>query len=268
MTPSPSNFPPSLPPVPTMDPFTQLPPELLARILVYTADFSAVESIITASPQCGLSGSAYHSARTQRLACVCLTLIQQNFVSALNGIDAGDIPASHRVNTARESFSFTEVYRVYSSMWHLRHHSSLREAARCWNWDETSMRGLDAYNEWNDTDVRRAEKMWTTAALLSDLAQDPEGKESSRAAWTFPDETPLPLLQSFDLPPGRDMTRPPLIWSPPSPPPDTEATEAWSLRAASRPWLPQHDGAFEHSSVVASHQREPFSYSFVNFKQW
>ena len=34
-----------------MDPFTKLPPELLARILIYAADFSAVENIISASPR-------------------------------------------------------------------------------------------------------------------------------------------------------------------------------------------------------------------------
>ncbi|KAI9036088.1 uncharacterized protein KD926_002465 [Aspergillus affinis] len=334
-----------------MDPFTKLPPELLARILIYAADFSAVESIISASPRvnavfraqptivrdlvsgdpiAGLpeiqtmchnisliqtlsvefpslvdyrricqspppfeyteelaSFTLHLTARTQRLACACLILIQQNFVSALTGTHAGGISASDRVKVAREPFSYTEEYRVYSSLWHLQHYSSLRKAAtERWAWDETSMRGLDAYNEWNDKDFRRAEKMWTTAALLSDLglraiyghysfqrqqrflAQDPEGEESSRAAWTFPDETPLPIFHSFDLPSGRDITRSPLIWTLPSPPPDTEAIKAWSLDAESRQWLPQHDRTFVHASVVASHQREPFSYSFVNFKQW
>ncbi|KAL4966587.1 uncharacterized protein BDV14DRAFT_170888 [Aspergillus stella-maris] len=32
-----------------MDPFTQLPPDLTAQILIYTASFSAVESAISAS---------------------------------------------------------------------------------------------------------------------------------------------------------------------------------------------------------------------------
>ncbi|KAL4754357.1 hypothetical protein BDW72DRAFT_166732 [Aspergillus terricola var. indicus] len=334
-----------------MDPFTKLPPELIAQVLVYTADFSAVESIISASPRVNLVFRAqptiihdiisvdpiarlpeiqniihnisliqtlsaqYPSvvdyqqryengppieyteelssfilelaARTQRLACACLTLIQHNFVSALEEIPAGDISASRRVQIAREPFSFTEEYHVYSSLWHLQHYSSLREAAtERWHWDETSMRGLDAYNKWNDTDIRRAEKLWTTAALLSDLglspiyghypfqhqqrylAQDPEGEESSRAAWTFPDTTPLPFFRSFDIPPGQDMTRPSLIWTPPPPPPEIEATKAWSLSADFRPWLPRHLAIFRHASTTASHERPPSSYSLVNFKQW
>ncbi|KAA8646798.1 hypothetical protein EYZ11_009955 [Aspergillus tanneri] len=334
-----------------MDPFTKLPPELLAKILVYTADFSAVESIISASSRVNtvfraqptivrdlisfdpitslpeiqimchnislirtlsaqfpsladyqqrcennppikyteeLASFILHLvARTQRLACACLTLIQQNFVSALNEIDAGDISASNRVQIACEPFSFTEEYRVYSSLWHLQHYSSLREAAtERWHWDEISISGLDKYNKWNRTDVQRAEKMWTTAALLSDLglspiyghypfqhqqiylAQDPEGEESSRAAWTFLNATPLPFFQSFDLPPGQDMTRSSPIWTPPSPPPETEATKAWSLGAESRQRLPTHLGIFKIASSMASIQRLPSSYSFVDFKQW
>ncbi|PLB44467.1 hypothetical protein P170DRAFT_480227 [Aspergillus steynii IBT 23096] len=335
-----------------MDPFIKLPPELIAKVLVYTADFSAVGSIISASPRVNtvfraqptiirnlllcdpiailpeiqnmchnisliqtrsaefpsvvdyqqrcenpppieyteeLSIFILHlAARTQRLACACLTLIQQNFVSALTGIPAGDISASDRVKIACEPFSFAEEYRVYSSLWHLQHYASLREAAtERWHWDEISMHGLHAYNKWNDTDFRRAEKMWTTAALLSDLglspiyghhpfqdqerflAQDPEGEESSRAAWTFPEETPLPFFRSFDLPPGRDMTRSySLIWTPPSPPPDTEVNKAWALRAESRPWLPRHVGEFRRASTLASLERVPCSYHFVAFKRW
>ncbi|KAH8430880.1 uncharacterized protein LDX57_008544 [Aspergillus melleus] len=148
------------------------------------------------------------------------------------------------------------------------------------------MRGLDAYNEWNDTNFRRAEKMWTTAALLSDLglspmyghhpfqhqqrflAQDPEGEESSRAAWTFPDETPLPTFRSFDLPPGRDTTRSSPVWTPPSPSPQTESAKAWCLSIDYRSWLPRHTDIFQRSSTSVSLNREPSSYSFVNFKQW
>ncbi|KAL4736249.1 hypothetical protein BDV11DRAFT_211348 [Aspergillus similis] len=334
-----------------MDPFTRLPPELIARILIYTADFSAVENILCASCHVNAAFQAeptvirnlilsdsmtslteiqrlcynisliqthsiqfptlvdyqqrcekmppveytqellifilHLAARTQRLACACLSLIQQNFVSAISGVPAGDIPASRRQQIAGESFSFTEEYRLYSSLWHLQHYSCLREAAtRRWKWDEISMNGLNAYNDWNDTDYDRAEKIWTTAALLSDLglrpiyghypfqqrarllAQDPEGEESSRAAWTFPDEAPLPFFdfKSFDLSTG--TTRPLEIWTPPRPPPDTEVTKAWSLRAESRPWLPKHLRIFQHQSGAASRGREPASNPFVAFKKW
>ncbi|KAI9042759.1 uncharacterized protein KD926_005089 [Aspergillus affinis] len=290
-----------------MDPFTKLPPELLAKVLVYTADFSAVESIIAASPRVNAVFRAqptiirdlilvdpitslpeiqnmYHNigliltrsaqfpslsdyqqrcenkppieyteepscfilhlaARTQRLACTCLALIQHNFVSALDGINAGDLSASDRVKIAREPFS------------------------------------------WNNISLRGAEKIWTTAALLSDLglspiyghypfqheerflAQDPEGEESSRAAWTFSDETPPPFFQSFDLPPRWDMTNSSLVWTPPSPPPDTAATKAWSLRAESRPRLPRQSSIFWYASASASNNR-PSNRRFVNFKRW
>ncbi|KAL4799249.1 hypothetical protein BDV19DRAFT_385499 [Aspergillus venezuelensis] len=343
-----------------MDPFNQLPPELIAQILIYTASFSAVESAISASPrvhaisqaqptmlrdlilsdpmtrlpeiqnmcynlsliqtnsveftslaeyqqhfQIGppaieytkeLSTFMLHlTARTQRLACACLSLIQQNLVSALDGIAAGNIPAPTRISIAREQFSFKEEYQVYSSLWHLQHYSFLHEAANDrWNWDEPSMNGLDAYNEWIDTDFQRAEKIWTAAALLSDLGvrpvkyshypfqsekrylpQDEEGEESSRAAWTFPETTPLPFINfsSFDLSLDSLRQRTPGVkpWSPPSPPPETPATRAWSLTQASRPGLPRHIGTFRHASSSASYNRIPCSspyYTFVEFKQW
>ncbi|KAL4746262.1 hypothetical protein BDW72DRAFT_207493 [Aspergillus terricola var. indicus] len=299
-----------------MDPFTRLPPELIAQIFVYTADFPAVENILSASCHVNAAFQAeptiicnlilsdsitslpeiqrlcynisliqthsirfptlvdyqqrcekmppvkytqellifilHLAAQTQRLACTCLSLIQQNFVSALSGVPAGDIPAS-------------QEYRLYSSLWHLQHYSCLREAAtRRWNWDETSMNGLNAYNDWNDTDYDRAEKIWTTATLLSDLglrpiygyypfqqwarllAQDPE------------DDTPLPFFdfKSFDLSTG--TTRSSEIWTPPPPPPATE----------SRPWLPKHLRISQHQSGAASRGREPASNPSVAFKQW
>lgn len=221
-----------------MDPFTKLPSEILAQILICTADFSAVESVVSVSSHINavfraqptivrdlilvdpiaclpeiqiishnislihtnsaqfpsladyqqrcqnnppveyteeLASFMLHlAARTQRLAYTCLTLIQENFVSALEGIDANNMPASNRVKIAREPFSFTEEYRVYSALWHLQHYSTLRQAAiDHLNWNETSMRSLKAYNKWNDTDHWRAEKMWTIAALLSDLGLSP-----------------------------------------------------------------------------------------------
>ncbi|KAL4802470.1 hypothetical protein BDV18DRAFT_154178 [Aspergillus unguis] len=322
-----------------MDPFTRLPPELIAQILICAADFSAVENILSVS--CHVN-AVFHAdpgiirnlilsdpitslpeiqtlcynisliqtysihfttladyrqrcegvppveytqellvfllhlaARTQRLACTCLSLIQQNLISALSGVPAGDIPAS------------CQEYRLYSSLWHLQHYSCLREAAtHRWNWDETSMNGLDAYNNWHDTDYYRAEKVWTTAALLSDLglrpvyghypfqqrerrlAQDPEGEESSRAAWTFPNKTPVPFfgLRSFDLSTG--AVRSSKVWTPPPPPAGTEVTKAWSLSANYRSWLPKHLQIFKHQSGAVSREREVPSSPFVAFKQW
>lgn len=262
-----------------MDPFARLPPELITQIIIYIADFSAVESFISASPQVHAVFKAQPSivrdliqsdpiaslleiqklchnislvqtslaqcpslahyqqacdripdfgytealcmlqlaAQTQRLACACMTLIQNNIVSALREVPAGSLSGPDRVRKTRDPFSWIEEYRVYCSLWHLQHYSYLRKTAReRWSWDEASTRDLDTYNVWNGiVDRREIEKFWTVAALLSDLglsptyghypfqrekkllAQDPEGEESSRAAWTFSQTTPPPFFLSF-----------------------------------------------------------------------
>ncbi|KAL4901478.1 hypothetical protein BDW74DRAFT_181768 [Aspergillus multicolor] len=348
-----------------MDLFNRLPAELIAQILLYTADFSAVENILSASCHVNavfqadltiirnlilfdsitslpeiqkmcynisliqthsiqfpffanyqqtfekmppveytpeLSTSLLHlAARTQRLACTCLRLIQQTFISALSGVPAGDLQPSRRQQIAREPFSFTEERRVHTSLWHLQHYSCLREAAtQRWGWDEASLNGLDVYSKWNDTDYYQSEQIWTTAALLTDLdlnpplrpiyghypfqsqerflAQDPEGEESSRAAWTFPNETPLPLFEftSFDLSTHTGTTSSSesesesesKTWTPAPPPPETEATRAWHLNAAWRSWLPRQVAIFRRASGSASNDRPVASNSFLAFKQW
>ncbi|KAL2811730.1 hypothetical protein BDW59DRAFT_167960 [Aspergillus cavernicola] len=162
-----------------------------------------------------------------------------------------------------------------------------------WSWDESSMQGLDAYNTWKKVDWRAEERIWTVAALLSDLgvtplyghhafqheqkllAQDPEGEESSRAAWTFPKETPLPFFPSFDLnhlhlhlPLGQESTTTQRkIWTPPPPPPETEAAITWLLTPQYRSWPPKYIAVFKNASGV-SRQRQPTSYSLVNMKPW
>ena len=335
-----------------MDSFARLPPELITQIIIYIADFSAVESIISASPQvhavfqaqpsivrdliqadpitsfpeiqklCN-NISLIHSslaqcpdlahyqqacdripnfgytealcmlrlaAQTQRLACTCMALMRNNLVSALSEVPAGSLSGPDRVRKAREPFSWTEEYRVYCSLWHLQHYSYLRKAAtERWGWDKAATQDLDAYDVWNEIiDTRHIEKFWTVAALLSDLglspsyghypfqhkerslAQDPEGQESSRAAWTFPPGTPLPFFSSFDLPPSQylsDGNSSPL-WSPPLFPPDTEATDAWWLTLKYRSWSPRHVSYFQLAASAASMDREPSSYSLVNLKPW
>ncbi|OJI97586.1 hypothetical protein ASPVEDRAFT_301060 [Aspergillus versicolor CBS 583.65] len=335
-----------------MDPFTRLPPELITQIILYIADFSAVESFISASPQVQAIFQAQPSivqdllqsdpitsfpeiqklcynisliqtslpqcpnlahyqqscdhipvfdytealcmlrlaARTQRLACTCMTTIQHNLISPLSEVPAGSLCGPDRVRKAREPFSWTEEYRVYCSIWHLQHYSCLRKAAtERWGWDQTSIQTLDAYDVWNDIiDTRHIEKFWTIAALLSDLglnpsyghypfqhrerslAQDPEGEESSRAAWTFPPGTPPPFFPSFDLPPSqylRDGNSSP-FWSPPLPPPDTAATDAWWLTPKYRSWNPRHVSYFQLAASAVSMDREPASHSLVNLKPW
>lgn len=335
-----------------MDSFARLPPELITQIIIYIADFSAVESIISASPQvhavfqaqpsivrdliqadpitsfpeiqklCN-NISLIHSslaqcpdlahyqqacdripnfgytealcmlrlaAQTQRLACTCLTLIQNNLVSALCEVPAGSLSGPDRVRKVREPFSWTEEYRVYSSLWHLQHYSYLRKAAtERWGWDQASIQTLDAYDDWNKIiDIRNMERFWTVAALLSDLglnpsyghypfqhkqrylAQDLEGEESSRAAWTFPRGTPPPFFSSFNLPPSRYLTsgNGPPFWSPPPPPPETEATDAWWLTPKYRSWNPRHVSYLQLAASSASLDRQPKSYSLLNLKPW
>jgi hypothetical protein len=114
-------------------------------------------------------------ARTQRLACACLSLIQHKMVSALAQSENPKLSTPDRIQKGSEPFSSTEEYRVYCSIWHLQHYSTLRKAAtERWNWDEASIQGLDAYNTWTEIDWRTGnERIWTTAALLSDLGLPP-----------------------------------------------------------------------------------------------
>ncbi|KAL4862679.1 hypothetical protein BDV12DRAFT_178490 [Aspergillus spectabilis] len=333
-----------------MDPFTRLPPELIVKIIVRVADFSAAESVILASPwvkavfqgqptiiheliqsdpitslpeiqkllhdisliqtslvQCDsltdyqlksdkttaveyteeLSTCIIHlAARTQRLACACLALIQSNFVSALSKCEVPTISVFDRVQKASEPFSFTEEYRVYSSLWHLQHYSSLRQAATGrWGWDESSIQALDAYITWNKI-YWRTERIWTTAALLSDLglpliyghhpfqhyqprlAQDPEGEESSRGAWTFPEDTPLPFFPSFNLPPAQYISNLSRIWASPPPPDKTEGTEAWDLIPEHRKFQPPHCMLFSRETSSLTRGWEPTSHAFIDFRPW
>ncbi|KAL2871452.1 uncharacterized protein BJX67DRAFT_377222 [Aspergillus lucknowensis] len=85
------------------------------------------------------------AAQIQRLACACLSLIQRNLVSAVEHLPASSINGPERAIKAVEPFSWIEEYRVYWSLWHLRHYSDLRKAAtQHWSWSESSVHGLDA----------------------------------------------------------------------------------------------------------------------------
>ncbi|KAL5335197.1 hypothetical protein BJX70DRAFT_401800 [Aspergillus crustosus] len=228
------------------------------------------------------------AARTQRLACACLSLVQNNLVSALSKCEVPTISVFDRLLKASEPFSFTEEYRVYCSLWHLQHYSALRQAATGrWGWDETSIQGLDAYITWNKIYyLTGTEIIWTAAALLSDLgltpiyghhpfqhhqprlAQDPEGEESSRGSWSFPGDTPLPFFPSFNLPPAQDISQPSRIWASPPPPDKTEATEAWQLIAERRTLHPRQCLLFSGATSSVALEREPISYALVDFRPW
>ncbi|KAL4765636.1 uncharacterized protein BDW70DRAFT_147265 [Aspergillus foveolatus] len=185
------------------------------------------------------------AARAQRLACVCASLIQHKMVSALAQCENPKISNPDRIQRASEPLSFAEEYRIYCSIWHLQHYSTPRKAAtERWNWDEASLQ------DWRTG----TERIWTTAALLSDL----EGEESSRVAWTFPHETPLPLFSSFDMPPAQHTSNPSRLWTPLPPPRKTEATDTRRLTAERRGSPP----------LQCTRERRPSSPALVDFRQW
>ncbi|RDW64457.1 uncharacterized protein DSM5745_09868 [Aspergillus mulundensis] len=128
-----------------------------------------------------------------------------------------------------------------------------------------------------------AERIWTTGALLSDLgltptyahypfqheqsqlAHDPEGQESSRGAWTFPEETPPPFFALFDLPPS---SNPPRVWAPPRPPTKTKGTETWQLTAERRTSVPRQCMLVSQASSALSRGRRLVSPALVDFRPW
>ncbi|RDW81443.1 uncharacterized protein DSM5745_05000 [Aspergillus mulundensis] len=241
------------------------------------------------------------AARIQRLACACLSLSQENFVTAVGKHPALGELASERAQLVNTSFTWMEEYRVYWALWRLQHYSELRKAAKGrWGWDETSVENLDAYLVWNFIDERLAERMWTVAALLSDLgleavyghyslqdkpevltqypyserdflSQDSEGQESSLAAWTFPRNTPIPFIPLLDLPSptghGRSTTKPSSIWIPPPEPGKDADTIIWRLINEYTSTEQEHLGELRLIARVDSSLRRP-SYTMADMKPW
>lgn len=181
------------------------------------------------------------AANIQCLACMCLYIIQQNFISAVtNSLGSA---ASQR---AAEPIVWIEEYRVCWTLWHLQHYSALRKTAKYrWRWPNESVKKLaDTYTTLNNISAILPEQMWTVSAILADLGLRPlyghstnkkkenedeeEGheEESSEAAWEFPTETPIPFFSSLELPPHHSDYP---TWSPP-PVPDANSKieETWS----------------------------------------
>lgn len=158
------------------------------------------------------------AANTQRLACMCLQTMHQNFISAV--AESRDSEAAQKAaQKAAQPVVWIEVYqvyRVYWSLWHLQHYSSLRKTAQHrWGWSKESTRKLgETYVTWNNLYFRISEQIWTVAANVADSGlrplyghsakenlnegeEDKEGaeekldeEESSKPAWAFPLETP------------------------------------------------------------------------------
>ncbi|KAJ6023533.1 uncharacterized protein N7446_013898 [Penicillium canescens] len=219
--------------------------------LIHTShytDFAHSQQVYEGTPNLDYRASLgiiHLAAGIQRLACACLSLMQQNFASTL----------------------------------------TLRKAATgSWNWPAQSIQDLDAYNVWNKIPSGNDEQVWTIAALLSDLGltpsyghyaeelkrsqwfkMDTEGAESSHAAWEFPEETPIPFFHSFNLPSSESMP----IWSPPPIPPENEATTStrWLLAPKWRSRVPMHVKYFRNENRMVSRARCP-SLGLSHFRPW
>ncbi|KAL5336594.1 hypothetical protein BJX70DRAFT_400533 [Aspergillus crustosus] len=220
------------------------------------------------------------AAHIQRLACLCLTHFRRNLVAAVNRTPLKNMTGPQRAQKASTPFSWTEEYRVYFSLWHLQHYSSLRNAARGpWHWSPAEIHELKTYNQWNGIGERVVERIWTVASILSDLGlkekpffggypmqrgrpgtpQFPDGGEAPLAAWGVSSRTPIPFLASLELAPvstnnvlNPKHTIP--IWTPP-PIPATNKTTTPETRS----WEQPHVEHFRNTATVLSLHRPPLS---------
>jgi hypothetical protein len=214
------------------------------------------------------------AAQIQRLACKCLSIMREGLIKTLDNIPADSISGPPlQIQNASQPFTWTEEYRTYWALWHLHHYSHLRKAAtQRWNWNESSIRELDAYNTWSEIDYRTAERLWTVSAVLSDLGltlnwlpNDPEAEEPAQTIWPAPEETSIPFFPSFDLPPTQSQDS--SLWATPDPSEDTELTSAWMLaprHRASHHWHVAH----LYLSGINLTRTVPACYSLTNMKPW
>ncbi|KAE8382210.1 hypothetical protein BDV26DRAFT_254082 [Aspergillus bertholletiae] len=165
------------------------------------------------------------AAQVQRLACVCLSTMQQNFISAVGATPAGSLCGAVRAQKASEPFSWIEEYRVYWALWHLAYYSIFCEAAEALPADSVQRIYTCAIRI--ETWIRRKEYIWTVAAVLSDLGLHPSygdsgQQEPSKASWDLPEETPIPLFTSFEF-----NFENYLVWSPQLVPENTPVISIW-----------------------------------------
>ncbi|KNG88868.1 hypothetical protein ANOM_003713 [Aspergillus nomiae NRRL 13137] len=165
------------------------------------------------------------AAQVQRLACVCLSTMQQNFISAVGASPAGPLSGAIRAQKASEPFSWIEEYRVYWALWHLAYYSILCEVAEALPAD--SVQRVYACAVRNEMDIPRQEYIWTVAAVLSDLGLHPSygdygQQEPSEVARGLSEETPIPLFTSFEF-----NFEKYLIWSPQPVPDSTPVISIW-----------------------------------------
>ncbi|KFY16197.1 hypothetical protein V491_05409 [Pseudogymnoascus sp. VKM F-3775] len=212
------------------------------------------------------------SAQIQRLACKCLSTMQQNFISVVSGLPAGSLPGSTRAEKAAKPFSWVEVSNVYWALWHLRHYSDLHKYASRQNWSEDSMKRLEEYHTWNSIDYLNAEIIATVAAVLADLGFSPiysypyqgEDEESLQGVWWYPMETPPPLFLSFDLERSIDIT----VWPSPPTPQSDSTTEAWHLSPGYCGKAPSQMALYKDWARVLAYQGPNPNYTLLRIQPY
>ncbi|KAL3457820.1 hypothetical protein BJX64DRAFT_280325 [Aspergillus heterothallicus] len=182
------------------------------------------------------------AAQIQRLACLCLSIMQQNFTNALRHTPrmhspfCSSAPDCSRIPGASEPPIWIEEYRVYWSLWHLQHYSDLQMAAHGrWHWSGESKRTLEAYNTWAHTFSTRpnvsylAEQILSITSVLMDLWIYPVYQEEPVwAAWEYTMETPIISFTFSRLPALLAMrTENYRVWAAPPIPRETDVETAW-----------------------------------------
>ncbi|CAI7615910.1 unnamed protein product [Penicillium bialowiezense] len=171
------------------------------------------------------------AANIQRLACLCLSRLQNEFESA---VGTSTLPAQQ----TNEPFSWIEEYRMYWALWHLQCYSDLRKSVdkrfSCprdagnppvdarWSWPSESVQALELYPSSDKRMELRKEVIWTVAVALDDLKRSSplarlrdllQPEHRSTLSWDLEPNTPIPFFSSFKLPETVETQYP--IWSPP-----------------------------------------------------
>lgn len=218
------------------------------------------------------------AANIQRLACMCLYTMQQNFISAVTN-SLGSAAALR----AAEPIVWIEEYRVYWALWHLQHYSALLKTAKHrWSWSKASLSDLGyTYITWNTIHPVLSEQIWTVTGILADMGLRPlygrplnkkgsaesiqdedseEGHEEEplNAAWDFPVETPMPVpfFLSLELPLGyHSHYNDNIIWGPaPVPDDNSKMNSGWYRTPRFRLQISPSAGMIRSHTLMINHR--------------
>ncbi|CAG8020427.1 unnamed protein product [Penicillium olsonii] len=179
------------------------------------------------------------AAQIQRLACVCLSRLRQEFASA---VGASPLHAQR----ANGPFSWIEEYRIYWARWHLRSYSDVHKfkEEQFSVWETTGRlksrfsRDIDVYPTSDGVFDFLKEAIWAVAITVEDLqacspSEFPQRvlRPEHRSILSWNNEIDTPFFTSFELPRSTETQYP--IWSPPPVPTQNLVTSCWFL-------LPDH----------------------------